>query len=99
MHTPTETIRPNLTESKTQLNPALSGFTPGLLEWTHSKPNVNTEWPQRVYFPESRFYMSIRNIQEIRITGSKMVNKIQVSFTLQSVQLTPKASISGTPES
>lgn len=48
MHTPTEPIRPHLTESKTQINP---GFTLGLLRvnWNgHSKPKVNTEWPQGV---------------------------------------------------
>uniref|UniRef100_A0A8W8NY99 Uncharacterized protein n=1 Tax=Magallana gigas TaxID=29159 RepID=A0A8W8NY99_MAGGI len=38
-------IRPNLTESKPQLNP---GFSSGLLEWTQSKPKVNPEWTQRV---------------------------------------------------
>lgn len=41
-------IRSNLTESKPRLNPRFrfgvySGFTLRLLEWTHSKPQVNPE--------------------------------------------------------
>uniref|UniRef100_K1R4N0 Uncharacterized protein n=1 Tax=Magallana gigas TaxID=29159 RepID=K1R4N0_MAGGI len=46
-------IRYNLTESNPQLNPGFtfwvySGFPLGLLEWTQSKPTVNSEWTQRV---------------------------------------------------
>lgn len=40
-------IRPNLTGSKPKLNPGITSWvTPGLTEWTQSKPIVNLKWTQ-----------------------------------------------------
>lgn len=58
-------IRPNLTESKPQLN---SGFTFWIYsrltrvdqELTHSKPKINSEWTSRVKKPRFAVLSSIR---------------------------------------